>query len=84
MFDHDQRIAGVDQSMQHAQQLFHIRHVQAHRGLVEHVKRVLPLAARDVLSERVGAHFGKFGDQLDALAFSAGQGWAGLAQAEIA
>ena len=78
VLDDDQGIAGVDQPMQYPQQLFHIRHVQAHRRFIEHVKRVLSLAARDVVSELVGAHLCQFGDQLDALALAAGQalGWA--------
>ena len=84
VFDHDQGIAGIDQPMQYAQQFFHIRHVQSHRGLIEHIKRVLSLAPCDVLPEFVGAHLGKFGDQLDALAFSAGQRRAGLTKGEIA
>ena len=35
-------------------------------------------------AERVGAHLGEFGDQLDALAFSAGQRRARLAEAQVA
>ena len=40
VLDHHHRIAGVHQSVQHPQQLFHVRHVQADRGLIEHVQGV--------------------------------------------
>ena len=32
-------VPGVDQAMQHADQLLHVGHVQADRGFVQHVKR---------------------------------------------
>ena len=64
-------------------QLFDVGHVQADGGLVEHVQRVLALAARRVDAERIGAHFRQFGDELDSLAFAARQRRTRLSQTQI-
>ena len=76
VFDHDHAVATIHQAVQHANQLFHIRHVQAHRGFVEHVERVWRLlpAPSDVV-----AHLAELGHQLDALRLATAQrgGWAG-------
>ena len=73
VLDHQHRVAGVDQAMQHADQLLDIGHVQADGRLVEDVERV-----------RLGAHLGELGDELDALRFAAGQRRALLAEREVA
>jgi hypothetical protein len=52
VLDHDDAVAGVDQPMQHADQLLDVGHVQAHRRLVEHVERVRRLLAARVTSSR--------------------------------
>ena len=83
VLDDDHRIAGVDQAMQHLQEFLDIGHVQADRRLVEHVERVLALAARDVQAERIGADFREFGHQLDALALAARQRRARLAETQV-
>ena len=41
VLDDDHRVAGIDQPVQHADQLFDVGHVQADGRLVEHVERVL-------------------------------------------
>ena len=72
---HEQRLRAGDrmrahQPVQHRDQLFDIGHVQAYRGLVEHVQRVRRLlaAAGDVV-----AHLAEFGHQLDALGLATAQ-----------
>src|ERR1051325_3394769 len=61
VLDHDRGVAGVDEAVQDADQLFHVGHVQADGGLVEDVE----------CFRRV--RFGKLVDQLDALGLSAGK-----------
>ncbi len=39
VLDHDNRVAGVHQPVQHAQELLDVGHVQADGGLVEDVER---------------------------------------------
>ena len=46
VLDHDDAVAGVDQPVQHVDQLLDVGHVQADRRLVEHVERVLVRARR--------------------------------------
>src|SRR5688572_7283743 len=58
VLDHQHRVAGVDQAVQHADQLLDIGHVQADRRLVEHIERLQ------------GIGLGKLIDQLDALRFA--------------
>jgi len=45
------------QTLQDFHQLFDVGHVQPHGRLVEHIQRVLALAARDIHAKRVGATF---------------------------
>ena len=81
------RVAGVDQTVQHVDQLLDVGHVQTDRGLVEHVERVLHCAcAPGTLAGvvHVGAHLRKLGHELDALRFAAGQRRALLPEREIA
>ena len=65
-----EQTAAVHQPVQHADQPFHVGHVQAHGGLVEHVQRVgrlLPPA------RHVVAHRAQLGHQLDALRLAAAE-----------
>ena len=48
VFDHDDGVAGIDQTLQDFHQLLDVRHVQSDGGFVEHVQGVLALAARDI------------------------------------
>jgi sulfoxide reductase heme-binding subunit YedZ len=52
VFDHDHAVAAVHQPVQHADQLLHVGHVQAHGGLVQHVQRVRRFWPRRVTSSR--------------------------------
>jgi DHA1 family inner membrane transport protein len=74
VLDHHHAVAAVHQAVQHADELVHVGHVQAHGGLVQHIQRVRRLlAAPDVV-----AHLGQLGHQLDALGLAAdsvGEGW---------
>ena len=81
MLDDDDAVPGIHQPVQHANQLVHIGHVQAHRGLVEHIEGVRGFLAAFA---HLVAHFGEFGDQLDALGLAARQGGRRLAQSEVA
>ncbi|CAK9134584.1 unnamed protein product, partial [Ilex paraguariensis] len=81
MLDDDHAVARIDQAVQHADELVHIGHVQAHRGFVQHIERVRRLVAAP---GHVVAHLGQLGDELDALGFAARQRGRGLAQREIA
>jgi hypothetical protein len=75
VLDHHHAVAAVDQAVQHADQPFHVGHVQAHGGLVQHVQRVRRLLAA---ARHVVAHLAQLGHQLDALRLAAGQrglGW---------
>ena len=38
VLDDDDRVAAVDESLQHLNQLLRIRHMQPDRGFIEHVK----------------------------------------------
>ncbi len=71
MFDHHHGIAGIDETVQHLQQLLNVIEVQSRRRLVENVKR-LPRAAP-----------AKFAGQLDALRLAARQGRGGLAELDV-
>ena len=71
MFNHDDRIAEIDQSIQHVEQLGHVVEVQAGRRLVEQEQR----------PARVGAR--QFGRELDALGLAAAQGRGGLTERQI-
>jgi hypothetical protein len=42
VLDDDDRVAGIDETMQNLQQLLDVGHVQTHRRLIEHIQRVLP------------------------------------------
>jgi hypothetical protein len=72
-------IAGVDQPMQHADQLLDVGHVQADGRFVEHVERVQRRLARRAA---VGAR--EFRDELDALRLAARERRARLAERQVA
>ena len=74
VFDDDDAVAGIDQAVQHADEFFHVLHVQAYGGFVQHVEGVGRFAAAfaDVV-----ARFGEFGHELDALGFATVQGGLG-------
>src|SRR6218665_168720 len=79
LYDHH-AVAGIDQAVQHADQLVDIGHVQAHRGFVQHVegvRRFLPPAG-DVV-----AHLAQFGHQFDALRLAPAERGRGLAERQI-
>ena len=40
MFDHHQGVAGIDEPVQHADELFGVGHMQPDRGFVEHIERM--------------------------------------------
>jgi hypothetical protein len=64
VLDDHHAVPGVDQAVQHVDEFFHIGHVQAHGGFVQHVQGVryfLP-AFGDVV-----AHLAQLRHQLDAL-----------------
>ena len=88
VLDHDDRVAGVDQPVQHARQLLDVGHVQADGRLVEHVERVPDLARRVRAAPPASSPFGrtldKLGHQLDALRLAAGERRALLAEREVA
>jgi hypothetical protein len=69
VFDDDDRFAGVDEAVEERQELFDVGEVQAGCRFVEDV------------GAAVAAHVG---GELEALAFAAGQGGQGLAEAEVA
>ena len=68
--DHD-RVAGLDEAVQHRQELADVVEMQAGGRLVEHVQ--CP----------AGAFLHQLTSQLDALRLAAGEGGAGLAQFQI-
>ncbi len=85
MFDHDHRVAGVDQPVQHADEFLHVVHRQAHGRLVEHVERMQGfVGAAGADQSFVHPHLGQLGDELDPLRFAAGQSWRRLAEREVA
>ena len=86
VLDHDDAVAGIDQPVQHVDQLLDVGHVQADGRLVEHVQRVRGAArrARCARPDRVAAHLRELGDELDALRLAARQRRARLAEREIA
>jgi len=61
VLDDEHRMAGINEAMQHVDQLFHVRHVQAHCGLVEHVERAH------------AARLGELAHQLYPLCFATGE-----------
>jgi hypothetical protein len=52
VLDHHHAVAAVDQAVQHADELVHVGHVQAHGGLVQHVQGVRRLLAAPPTSSR--------------------------------
>src|SRR6266571_6792532 len=72
VLDHHRGVAGVDQAMQHADQLLDVRHVQADGGFVEDIEGF----------HRAG--FCKLIDELDALGLAAGKRRTLLAERQIA
>ena len=81
VLDHQHTVPGVDQAVQHADELVNVGHVQAHGGLVEHIQSVRRFVAAPA---DFVAHFGELCDQFDALRFAAAQGGRGLAQRQVA
>src|SRR5229473_1165486 len=71
VLDHDDRVAGLDQPGEHAEQLADVLEVQAGGGLVEHV------------DGPAGGTALQFRGELDPLGLAAGQGGRGLAQADV-
>ena len=72
VLDHDHRIAGIHQALEHLQQALHVGEMQAGGRLIQDVER----AARGAL--------GEFGGQLDALGLAAGEGGGGLTDPHVA
>ena len=81
VLDHHHGVARVHEAMQHVDEFFHVRHVQADGGFVEHVQRVLLLLPRR--APFLAAHLGELGHELDALRLAAGQRGTRLAEREI-
>ena len=72
VLDHDHGVAGVDEPVEHGEELLHVLEVQAGGGLVEDVER-LP-----------GPDAGELARELDALRLAAGEGGGGLAELDVA
>src|SRR5437773_10656715 len=72
VLDDEDRVAGVDEATQHAEQALDVGEVKAGRRLVEDVQRPAGRAARELARE------------LDALRFSAGQRGRRLAEPQVA
>ena len=71
VLDHDDRVAQVDQAVEHVEQLGQVVEVQAGGRLVEQIERLAGVGAR------------QFGGQLDALGLAAGERRRGLAEREV-
>ena len=71
MFDDDHRVAGVDESVQHPQQVFDVDKVQTGRRFVEDVDRL------------AGGPFAQLARKLHALGFTAGQRGRRLAELDV-
>ena len=71
MFDHDHRVAGIDEAVQDLQQLADVVEVQAGGWFVEQIQRLARL------------RLGQFRGEFHALGFAAGQRRCRLAQREI-
>jgi hypothetical protein len=67
MLDHHHAVAAIDQAMQHANELVHVGHVQAHSGLVQHIQGMQCFVAT---ARHVVAHLTELSHQLDALRFT--------------
>ena len=72
MLDHQHGVAGLDQAVEHEQELAHVLEVQAGGGLVEDVEGA------------AGGGAGELAGELDALGFAAGELGGGLAELEVA
>jgi len=72
VLDDNDAVAGLDQAVQYADEFFHVGHVQADGGLIQHVERLFL------------AGLGEFGDELQALRLAARERRALLAQGEVA
>ena len=72
VLDDEHRVAGIDEALQHVEQLPHVLEVQARRGLVEDVEGLARLLAVQLLGE------------LDALGLAAGERGGGLPQPDVA
>ena len=85
VLDHQQRMPGVDQAPEGAQQLRHVVKVQAGGGLVEQKKRAARCAAARCEAARGLAHriLGQMPGQLEALRLAARQRRHRLTQAQI-
>ena len=87
VLDDDDRVAGVDQAVQHAHQLLDVGHVQADGRLVEDVERVLVgsgAAGPAGSVGGVGPDLRELGDELDALRLAAGERRALLPERQVA
>ena len=71
VFDDDDRVAVVDQAVEHFEQFCEVVEVEAGRGFVEQVQRL------------AGIGPGQFGGQLHALRFAAGERRRALAEREV-
>ena len=71
VLDDDDRVAEIDQPVQHVEQLADVVEVQAGRRLVEEVERL------------AGVGPGQLGGQLDALGLAAGERRRGLAERQV-
>ena len=72
VLDDDDRVAAVDEALQHGEQVAHVLEAEAGGRLVEDVERAAGGAAREL------------GRELDALGLAAGDGRGGLAERDVA
>ncbi|EAR22965.1 hypothetical protein NB231_14133 [Nitrococcus mobilis Nb-231] len=79
MLDDDHGVAGGHEPVQHADEFFHIGHVQSHRGFIQKVKRMRRAAAA-----LAGPGLGELRDELEALRFPAGERGARLTEGQVA
>ena len=85
MLDHDDRVAAIDQPMEHAKQRGDIGHVQADRRLFEKVERRLRFARLAQTGVRGAPQTaGQLGDEFEPLRLAAAQGRARLAKVQVA
>ena len=81
VFDQHHRVAGIDQPVQHPDQLLYIGHVQADRRFVEHIECMF--RPRPQRCAKIDPHLGEFRDELDALCFAARQRRTLLAERQV-
>ena len=71
MLNDDDAVTSIDQAMQHTDELVHIRHVQAHGRLIQHIQGVRRFLAT---TRHLVFDLGELSHQLDALCFTATEG----------